>query len=257
MRRRVMTGASPATSPLVAAALEAIDRFGLPDAGRVIHSGRNTIKVFDTPAGSVNVKSYRRPSLFNRVVYTLLRKPKGERAFIYPGKMKAAGVPTPAPLAYVEERRHGLMAGSWLATVQSPLTRRMYELGDRDMTDPSHRSLIEAFARFAARMHEAGVLHLDFSPGNILFDLVDGEWRFELVDVNRMKFGRVSVAAGCRNMARLWGQPEMFRLIARSYAAARGADADECLRLIHVAREKFWRCFSRRHKVKYTYRSIF
>ena len=229
---------------------------GFDENGRVIYTGRNTIKVFDTPYGRLNVKAYRVPSLLNRIVYSFLRKPKGRRAFDYPRLMEAAGVSTPRVIAYMEERRTGLIARSWLVTEQSRLEHTMYEFGDRDLSAAADRDAIAAFARFAARMHEAGVLHRDFSPGNILFDRIDGQWRFSLVDINRMSFGAVSVRKGCRNMARLWGQPAMFRLLAAEYAVVRGGDAEECLKWIDEARTRFWRRFSRRHPVKYTYRPL-
>ena len=66
-----------------------------------------------------------------------------------------------------------------------------------------------------------------------------------------MSFSKVSVVRGCRNFARLWGQPDLFRIIADEYAKARNADADECFRIIRSARRKFWTRFAKRHKVKY------
>lgn len=236
------------------AALAAIRNFD--SEGVTIKSDRNVIKVIDTPAGQVNVKAFKVPSLLNRIVYTFLRKPKGLRAYIYPQEMHRRGVATPEALAYVEERRGGLIARSWLATRQCGLTRRMYEFGDKAMDNPADREIVAAFARFTARMHDAGVLHLDYSPGNILFDNVNGQWQFSTVDVNRLRFGKVSMARGCANFARLWGQPEMFRIIAREYAAARGFDAQACLKAISAARTRFWRRFSSRHPLKYTYRPI-
>ena len=102
-----------------------------------------------------------------------------------------------------------------------------------------------------AAMHEAGILHRDFSPGNILFEENAGGCRFSIVDINRMRFGRVSVERGCRNFARLWGQIGFFRILADEYAAARHADHEHCFDVMRKARAKFWKRFSKRHKVKY------
>ena len=66
-----------------------------------------------------------------------------------------------------------------------------------------------------------------------------------------MRFGEVDIRRGCANFARLWGQPRMFEILAEEYAAARGFDASECLRLMMAARRRFWSRFVRRHKVKY------
>jgi len=56
-------------------------------------------------------------------------------------------------------------------------------------------------------------MHRDYSPGNILFDKIDGEYHFMLVDINRMSFGKISIDMGCANFARLWGQKAFFELL--------------------------------------------
>lgn len=66
-----------------------------------------------------------------------------------------------------------------------------------------------------------------------------------------MRFGEVDIKRGCANFARLWGQPKLFELLAKEYAAARGFDPEECFRLMMDARRRFWSRFVRRHKVKY------
>ena len=220
--------------------------------GNTVHDGRNTIKTFDTSRGQWNVKRYHRPSLLNRVVYTFLRKPKGLRAFTYPERVLAAGFETPAPVAYVEQRHAGLLAYSFFISEQCPYGRRFYEFGDASVD--GCRDIVKAFARFTAGLHEAGIYHRDYSPGNILFDQVDGEWHFSIVDINRMEFGLVDIVKGCANFARLWGQPEWFVQLASDYAAARGADPQECIRLVLEARAKFWKPRARHFNLPYTLR---
>ncbi|MFC2738627.1 MAG: aminoglycoside phosphotransferase, partial [Prevotella sp.] len=74
--------------------------------GEVIYQKRNTIKVITEPRGlRLNVKRYHVPKGPNRLVYSWgLRKPKGLRAFQYPSILLAKGIPTPEPVAYIEER---------------------------------------------------------------------------------------------------------------------------------------------------------
>ena len=112
-------------------------------------------------------------------------------------------------------------------------------------------------------MHNEGILHRDYSPGNILWDMgeqatavgTDGNkpspYRFSVVDINRMSFGPVDMKTGCRNFARLWGPKHMIQLIVRTYAGQRGYDADEAERIALDARARFWKRFSRRHTVKF------
>lgn len=221
--------------------------------GREIHAGRNHIRVI-SPDGQLqlNVKRYAIPRWPNRLIYSCLRKPKGLRAFIYPQRLIDAGIPTPPPVAYIEQRTAGLIGYSYFVSLQSELPGRLYELGNARMDSPEHISLARDLARFAARIHEARLTHLDFSPGNVLYEtLPDGSHRFALVDINRMRFGEVDMKRGCANFARLWGQPQLFELLAQEYAAARGFDPKECYRLMMDARRRFWSRFVRRHKVKY------
>lgn len=207
--------------------------------GVAIHDGRNSIKCFETPTGSWNVKRYHRPAFPNRVIYSFFRKPKGLRAFTYPARVLAAGFETPRPVAYVEERSMGLMGYSYFFSEQCPYRRRFYEFGNAEVG--KCKDILAAFARFTARLHEAGIYHRDYSPGNILFDEVEGAWHFSIVDINRMEFGPVSIRKGCENFARLWGQPAMFSYMAEVYALERHADATMCTQWVMKARNAFWK----------------
>lgn len=217
--------------------------------GEVIYTGRNLIKVLESDGVPVNVKRYRTPNFFNRVVYSFIRPSKGIRAFTYPQRLLELGFETPEPIAYIEERRFGLIGLSYFLSIQSSYRFTFYQFGNADIHDC--RDIIVEFARFTARLHDAGVYHRDYSPGNILFDQVDGTYRFCLVDINRMSFGSVGMKQGCANFARLWGQTPLFDLLADVYAAARGFDPKECRRLILKYRRQFWVRYRRRHPVGY------
>ena len=94
-------------------------------------------------------------------------------------------------------------------------------------------------ARTAARLHDHGLLHKDFSRGNILLDQrPDGTIRLELIDLNRMRRGPVSLQAGCHNLERLPVTPEMQEVLATTYAAARHFEPQECLRLLRSFRSQ-------------------
>lgn len=219
------------------------------ESGTEIHRGRNSIRTCQINGITLNIKRYGVPAFPNRVVYTFLRSPKGLRAFQYPQELIARGFESPEPVAYIEERRMGLISTSYFVSLQCPYTRRFYEFGNADINHCS--DVITAFARFTARLHAAGIMHLDYSPGNILFDRIDGQWHFSLVDTNRMAFKPICIECGCANFARLWGQPPLFRLLAQEYAKARGGDPVRCEQWVMQARKKFWKRFSKRHIIKY------
>ena len=108
-----------------------------------------------------------------------------------------------------------------------------------------------ALAAFTAHMHNEGVLHKDFSPGNILWDKDEKGYHFAVIDINRMEFKQVDINEGCANFARLWGITDIFRTMARTYAKARNFDVDECERLVVMHRNKFWKNYGKRHYISF------
>ena len=220
--------------------------------GEVIYDKRNQLRVIEAPDGTlVNAKRYCKTHLINRVVYSLgIRQPKGLRAFLYHTRLLERGIDTPEPIAYIEQRnRCGLLGESYFVSIQSPLRHTLYEFGDAK--EGTYEEMARELGRFTAMMHDREVLHLDYSPGNILWDK-DGEgYHFAVVDINRMRFGKVDIKDGCAALRRLWGPKRFIELIARSYAAARGFDEDEAVRLTMEARTAFWTRYQRRHPVDF------
>lgn len=217
--------------------------------GKTIHTGRNIIKVMPVGGLELNVKRYGVPVFFNRIIYSFFRSSKGKRAYAYPQALLSKGFETPEAIAYIEEKKCGLIGYSYFVSIQSPYRRKFYEFGDADIN--TCRDVVIAFARYTAALHEAGIMHKDYSPGNILFDKRDGTWHFSLVDINRMYFGEVSLEKGCANFARLWGQKAFFKLLAEEYAAARGADRKQCVDWVLAYRKKFWMRYKKRHELKF------
>jgi serine/threonine protein kinase len=109
------------------------------------------------------------------------------------------------------------------------------------------KELVEAFAHFTAFIHEREVLHIDYSPGNILYEKTENQYHFCLVDLNRMKFGKVDRNTGCLNLRRLWGTDETIAHIARIYAQDRGFNEEECIRLTLQYHAAFWKKHTKKH----------
>ena len=219
--------------------------------GKVIYDKCNQLSVIEAPDGTlVNVKRYCETHIVNRVVYSLgIRQPKGLRAFLYPARLLERGINTPEAIAYIEQRTCGLLGLSYFVSVQSPLKHTLYEFGNAQ--EGTYEDIAEALGRFTAMMHDREVLHLDYSPGNILWDKDDECYHFAVVDINRMRFGKVNMEDGCAALRRLWGPKRFIELIARSYARARGFDEEEAVRLTMQARTAFWTRYSRRHPVEF------
>ncbi len=220
--------------------------------GREIYNDRNVIKVLDTPNGTVlNVKRYCVPKGPNRLVYSLgIRKPKGQRAFRYPQRLLAAGIDTPEPVAYIEERRRGLLGFSFFISLQCSYEHTLKDVGNAE--PGTYEALAEALGRFTASMHDKQLMHRDYSPGNVLYHVdADGHYHFSLVDINRMHFGSVDQRQGCLNFIRLWGPKRFFVLLVRAYAEARGFDSDACVAFALERRRQFWTRYGKKHRVMF------
>ena len=212
------------------------------EQGKVIYDARNQIRIMNGWDGSeVCVKRFHAPRFLNRFVYSFWRMQKAIRAFHNALRLKLAGIGTPEPVAFLLTKRFGLLGESYLVSRKSSLTRNFYEFRHHPLA--GNEDIVRAFARFTALMHEKGILHKDYSPGNILFDRQkDGSVAFEIVDINRMTFDRpVDLDTACRNFCRLWGKEDFFRLLAKEYAKARGFDEAECTRLTIKYWKRFWR----------------
>lgn len=209
--------------------------------GKIIYNARNQIRIMRASDGSeVCVKRFHAPRFLNRLIYSYWRAPKAMRAYENALRLKSAGIGTPEPIAYILNIKNGLLEGSYLICQKSVLTRNFYEFRHHSLN--GYEYIVSAFARFTAFMHEQGILHKDYSPGNILFDLDEqGQPMFELVDINRMVFGPpVNMATACHNFCRLWGREDFFILLAQEYAKVRGFDERQCIQLTIRYWKRFW-----------------
>jgi len=208
--------------------------------GEIIYNARNQIRVIQAPDGTLlNVKRYHQPSMFNRIVYSTLRPSKAYRAYSNAMLLQQKNIPTPTAVAYILCGTK-LLKESYLITLQESLTHTFYEF--RYHSVKGYESVIRDFAIQSANMHAQGVLHKDFSPGNILFDYnPDGSVRFSFVDINRMYIGKeVGMKESCKNFCRLWGHADFIELLSMEYAKARGWDKKTVYQLINHYWRRFW-----------------
>ena len=130
---------------------------------------------------------------------------------------------TPQPIAYREERVCGVLQESWYACQESGCHHTFNELiGAPEY--PNRTMILQAIGRFTATLHQRGILHRDYSGGNILFN--ENGSRVEVIDLNRIRFCRsLSLTQRLRNFERLNIDREALRIIATAYAETMGEDA--------------------------------
>lgn len=219
--------------------LEALPQM-FSQTGEVIYDARNQIRRFEEGGLIMCVKRFHQPHFLNRLIYSYFKRSKARRSYENGMYLMQHGVGTPEPVAYIEEKKWGMLGYSYLVTLQSRLTRL-----NREFTlnyTPELEDTIRPLARFTAHMHEQGILHLDYSPGNILWDQVDGAYQFEVIDINRMRVGKpVTMREGAESLRRICARTAFFKTFADEYAQYRHLDRTECEKWILFYRNRFWK----------------
>lgn len=207
-------------------------------SGEMVHDGRNTLKMFSAPDGSkVVVKRYKRPNLFNRFAYTFVRGTKAMRAYKYAHKLDKMAIPTPTAIAYVDVRRRGLVDTSYLVTDYSD-TKGLVEA--REESPELQRRVLEAFVEFVISIHNKGVRHLDLTYTNARYsEDENGVIHFCLIDINRMKFQKMTRRRSLLNLRRVFQTPKYRDILSTEYARQRGWDIEDAVAEFEVYHTKY------------------
>lgn len=211
---------------------------------------RNEIKLFKCEDGLIlNIKSFKVPNLINQVAYKHLRKSKARRSFEYAQKLQELGIGTPDPIAYFEFPTATLFKKSFYV---SEHLKADYTF--RDLTHnfdlPNHEEILRAFTRFTFQLHENQVLFLDHSPGNTLIKINNGNYRFYLVDLNRMVFKQLSFEERIKNFAKLTDQKSIVEVMSYEYAQCLEEDYRKVFNLMWNETIKFQEKFHKKRRLK-------
>lgn len=192
------------------------------DDDHSIHKARNELKIIELTGVKTVVKSFKIPHLINRIVYTFFRRSKAYKSYHNALRLQELDISTPQPIALIEFFSSGLLADSYFIsewfdydfTIRTPL---LEPLEDRE-------AIFTAFAAYTYDLHQKGVWHLDYSPGNILIKRTDSGYQFSIVDINRMTFRTITPLEGCENFNKLWAFDDELEIMAREYARLSGLD---------------------------------
>ena len=217
------------------------------DDCNVLYCGRNKIVQYEPVDGvSLVVKKYKPHDWLKRVVYTFFRPNKARRSYENARELRKRGFETPHEVAYIEERKWGLIAQVYYICAYTPKGPIRTELID---TEPFDAALATAYARYVASLHNAGVLHRDLNPTNVIYEKTATGYSFELIDINRMRFYSDAVPKkDCmENLTLFWWLTDVYKFVLEKYAAARGwaqSDIDEAVKV----KQKHDRSWVRRKK---------
>ena len=224
----------------------------LPDlferGGETLHDGRNCIKAFDVEGTRLVVKRFRQPNPFNRLVYTFFRGSKAERAYRNALRLEELDVQTPAPIAYLNLERKGLLSICYLVTTYTDYAP-ILDIEREPLSVAI--AAFDAFVHYTVELHEKGVRHDDYNLTNVLYRRqADGSFRFELIDVNRMHFGPLSRRQCLSNVIRMCASMDITYYMSKRYAEVRGWNAYRVLATMAIIRGLFERRRQRRKQLK-------
>lgn len=210
--------------------------------GEIIYQGRNILKRYEVQGVQLIVKRFKHPYIINQIVYSFFRDSKAKRSFDYSLEVQKRGFGVADPIAYIEIKRKGLFAESYYISLYMESMEELREY--MAVYKVEDRELRLAFARFTAQLHEAEILHIDYSPGNILVNNQGNSYAFALVDVNRMRFKKVSVFDACKNLARLATSRKVLDEVASEYASQRGWNSADVISLMRKYSDRFFRSYT-------------
>ncbi len=221
----------------------------------IITKKRNTIKVLEFDSFKVVAKSFKIPNLINKFVYRFMRDSKAKRSFLNAQRLIKLGVNTPKPIGYVE--------------FFNPLLGKSFYVCDyfdydfeiravlRDDNFEDRDNIFRLFAKFSYDLHQKGIYHIDFSPGNVLIKKVDKEeYKFSIVDVNRMKFVEFDDDLRFENLSRFSATYEDTKKIASYYAKVSDIDMDVAVEKLLYFHDRHQKYLQNKKKLKSTLKKI-
>lgn len=221
----------------------------------------------DLPEGAVFVKHFKVPS-WREMLRQWFRRGKGRNEGKRAVRLARIGVPTITPIALGEQRKRRFLFENYLVTREIPGMAPLDEFLERrlpgmpaEVRGRVRRALARRVAQLTARLHEAGFVHQDFHPGNLLVGLEDdGSIRLAMIDLDALRVRRnLSWRDAEANLALLnhyfWlrcGRSDRHRFFVAYLALRRGPRPDPrafARRIEDATRawaERLWRRWGRR-----------
>ncbi len=200
-------------------------------SGETIFKSRNEVKVFTVGNYRLNVKAFKIPNLVNRFVYIYFRGSKAARSYNYARKFLDFGIATPMAIGYVDCIKWGLLEKSYYISTHYDYEFTLREVLNYQVAD--HDAILRQWVRFTyEKLHLNNIFHLDYSPGNTLICKKGNEYDFQIVDLNRMRFGPISFERGLCNFRQLSTDRQTLELLASEYALLCHKDAGKAMKVL-------------------------
>ncbi len=217
------------------------------DSSHILHAARNEIRVVECAGEDYVVKSFKVPNIINRFAYRYIRPSKAKRSYEY--SLKLGSDTCPEPVAYIEQFHQGGLSRSYYIsryfkydfTIRPILRDELFE---------NRTQLLQKFSEFSYDLHQRGILHRDFSPGNILIKKQGEGYLFKVVDINRMQFRSLNLKDRLTNFVRLTQDDATMKIILDRYAQLMNKPQGELLTIAIGYRDKYARRRDLKNKLR-------
>lgn len=204
-----------------------------------IHKARNELKVIEIDGTKYVVKSFKIPHLVNRTAYTFLRDGKAKKSYLNAVKLMELKVNTPEPIGVIEFFENNLLTQSYFVSLYEEYNFTIREVFHHKVENV--KKILHEFAQFTYDIHQKGIWHVDYSLGNILITKLKDDYKFSLVDINRMHFKTISPKEGLTNFNKFWAKEEDLEYIVQEYAKLSNLDFNEALKITKKSVQKIKR----------------
>lgn len=180
-----------------------------------LHNDRNEVKKIENCGVYFVVKYFKRLTWANKFIYRYFRKSKARRSCENALFLQTKGISTPFPVAYINCYQGLFLTHSYYISVYIEASSLSETL---DNPTFNNQELIHNFAKLTYRLHQKGIFHGDYHLKNILYKSKHLENPFYLIDINRMRFRKLTQRRAIKNMSRLHLSFENQSLFSKKYA---------------------------------------
>lgn len=196
---------------------------------QLIQNDRNRVYWIEHEGQKFVIKHFLNAGIWKKVAYRISTG-KARRSFENSMALIQAGLNSPQPVAWREDWDGPFLKESFYVSAHVEVAHSAKAIrGNREIDWRPH---VTKVAESIARMHDAGLMHLDLTGGNILFVGNDpAHWPIYIIDTNRMSFGTISPRRGIKSLLQAKIEGEYQSTYVTAYARERRLDPDTCLEL--------------------------
>jgi RIO-like serine/threonine protein kinase len=195
------------------------------EKSNTIFEERNIIKVLEYQGVKYAVKSFKIPHLINKIVYRFFRDSKAKRSYYNSKKLVDLNINTPKPIGYIEFESFLFFKESFYICEYFKYNFEIRAVF-KDQAFKNRELILYEFMKFTYNLHNKGVYHVDYSPGNILVKQQNDIYEFYIVDVNRMKFTEFDLDLRLKSIAKLTSNRDDNNMILKYYAEISNIDTE-------------------------------